>query len=236
MRRRQADEVAADRDAMKRRAAVAAVAEVESGMVLGLGSGTTAGFALVALAARITHGLRVVGVPTSQRTAEAAQRLGIPLGDLATHRRLDLTIDGADEIERGTLALIKGLGGALLREKIIASASRRVIIIADDSKLVDRLGARVALPVEICAFGAAVTLDRLAECGAVPRLRQAGDAPFVTDGGNYIADCRFATMPEPAALEARLAAIVGVVESGLFIGLARRAIIGDAAGVTMLDA
>lgn len=224
------------REAMKRRAAEAAVAEVESGMVLGLGSGTTAALALAALAGRIAEGLAVVGIPTSQRTAAAARQLGIPLADFAAHRTIDLTIDGADQITRRGLHLVKGHGGALLREKIVASASRRMIVIADESKLVERLGGTTALPVEIVPFGAPATLDRLDALGAAPRLRQEQGAPLVTENGNYIADCRFAEIPDPAALEARLAAIVGVVESGLFVALAQRAIIGHATRIEVLEA
>jgi ribose 5-phosphate isomerase A len=217
-----------DREAMKRRAAIRAVAEVESGMVVGLGTGTTAALAVECLAERVAQGLKIRGIPTSEATAAQARRLGVPLTDFSAHARIDLTIDGADQVERGTLNLVKGLGGALLREKIVASASARMIVIADDSKLVDRLGAQTPLPVEITPFGYPVTLARLEEIGAAPRLRRAGGAPFTTDGGNYIADCAFAAVADAGALEARLAAIIGVVESGLFVGLADTAIIGHA--------
>src|SRR6185312_213049 len=135
---------------------------VEDGMVLGLGSGSTAAFALEALANRIARGLRVAGIPTSEKTANLARRLGVPLTSFAEHRSIDLTIDGADQIERGTLSLVKGLGGALLREKIVASASRRMIVAADETKLVERLGRRTPLPVEIVPFGWETVLDRLA--------------------------------------------------------------------------
>ena len=223
-------------DEMKRRAAERAVVEVESGMVVGLGTGTTAAFALEALGRRVAEGLKIIGIPTSERTAAAARRLGIPLASLAEHRRIDLTIDGADQVERGTLNLVKGLGGALLREKIVASASDRMIVIADRSKLVTRLGALTPLPVELVPFGAPVALDRLATLGAKPRLRQDGAGPFVTDGGNYIADCAFGEIADAAALAAALAAIVGVVESGFFIGLADQAMIGGPDGVEVIDA
>jgi ribose 5-phosphate isomerase A len=215
----------------KKAAAAAAAALVEDGMVLGLGSGSTATLLLDVLARRQREeGLRVTGVPTSRRTEEAARRLGIPLADLAATP--DLAIDGADEIERGSLALIKGLGGALLREKIVASAARRFVVIADDAKPVDRLGQRAPLPVEVIAFGHEVTASRLAALGGAPVLRRAGDgAPFVTDGCNLVYDCAgFAPIEDAAALEARLAATVGVVESGLFVGLAAAAYVGDASG------
>jgi ribose 5-phosphate isomerase A len=225
-----------DRDALKRAAAERAVAEVEDGMVLGLGSGSTASFAIAALAARVAAGLSVVGIPTSERSAALARRLGVPLSTFAQHRRIDLTIDGADQVERGTLNLIKGLGGALLREKIVASASDRMIVMIDESKLVDRLGERMDLPVEIVAFGWQTVVDRLALLGCAPRLRCIGDAPFTTDSGNYIADCVFGAMPDAAALEARLSAVVGVVETGLFIGMASEIVVGRATGVEVIAA
>jgi ribose 5-phosphate isomerase A len=221
---------------MKRRAAARAVAEVENGMVLGLGSGTTAGFALEALAARIAQGLQILGVATSERIAAEARRLGVNLTSLAERRRIDLTIDGADQIERATLHLVKGLGGALLREKIVARASRRMIVVADRTKLVERLGALTPVPVEIVSFGHLVTIERLAELDAAPLLRLARGAPFISDGGNYIVDCTFPEIPDPGALEARLKAITGVVESGLFVGLADQALIGGPDGVEILEA
>jgi ribose 5-phosphate isomerase A len=224
-----------EQDHLKRLAAAAAVAEVEDGMVLGLGSGSTAAFAVEALAARVAQGLDIVAIPTSERTATQARRLGIGLSSFAEHRRLDMTIDGADEVEIGTLNLIKGRGGALLREKIVASASDRMVVIVDEGKLVDRLGQHVRVPVEIVPFGWQVTLDRLADLGARPTLRVAGDKPYRTDSGNYVADCAFGEIGDPADLERRLAAITGVVESGLFLGLASRVIVGAGTGVKLLD-
>jgi ribose 5-phosphate isomerase A len=224
-----------DRDSMKRAAAVRAVAEVEDGMVLGLGTGSTAAFAIEALAARIEKGLRIVAIPTSEKTAVLARRLGVSLTSFAEHRHIDMAIDGADQVERGTLNLVKGLGGALLREKIVASASRRFIIVVDEAKLVDRLAVSTPLPVEIVRFGWQTVLDRLTGIGCVPRLRVVGDKPFITDGGNYIADCAIEEITDPVALEARLSAIVGVVESGLFVNLASRVVVGRPAGVEVLE-
>ena len=218
---------------MKRMAAEAAIAEVEDGMVLGLGTGSTATFAVAALGTRVAAGLRVIGVPTSERTAAQARGLGIPLGDLATHPRLDLTIDGADEVHVATLDLVKGLGGALLREKIVARASRRMTVVVDETKLVATLGA-VAIPIEIVPFGAAATLTYLRDAGADPAVR-GGAEPYRTDNGNLIADCRFPAIPDPAALHAALKAIVGVVETGLFIGLATRIIAGTPSGLRILE-
>ena len=198
---------------LKRKAAERAVAEVEDKMVLGLGSGSTAALMVEAL----------------------AKRRGVPLTDLERNRRIDLTIDGADQIERGTLNLVKGLGGALLREKIVAEASARMIVIADASKLVQRLGDATPLPVEIVPFGWPLVLDRLKELRAECVLRREGDVPFVTNGGNYVADCRFDTIADAAALQVKLKSITGVVETGLFIGLASQAMIGRSDGVEILE-
>jgi ribose 5-phosphate isomerase A len=211
----------------KRAAAERAAAEVADGMVVGLGSGSTAEFALEALARRT---LRIVCIPSSERTAQRARALGLTLVGFATHRRIDLDIDGADRVARGTLDLVKGRGGALLREKIVASASARMIVIVDETKLAERLGPGTVVPVEIERFGHESVFDRLADAGAVPRLRMAGAAPFVTDGGHLIADCAFAGIADPRALEGRLKAIVGVIESGLFIGLANEVFVGRTGG------
>jgi ribose 5-phosphate isomerase A len=222
-------------DRSKRAAAERAVGEIRDGMVVGLGSGSTAEFAVEALAARIAQGLRVAAIPTSEKTASLARRLGVPLTGFADHRRLDVAIDGADQVERGTLTLVKGLGGALLREKIVASASGRLIIVVDETKLVGRLGGQTPLPVEIVPFGWQTVLDRLMAIGCLPSLRLAGEQPFVTDGGNYIADCLIAEITDPASWEARLSAMVGVVETGLFIGLASEIVVGRSAGVEVIE-
>ena len=224
-----------EQDREKRAAAARAVAEVEDDMVLGLGSGSTAAFAVEAVAARIATGLRVVAIPSSETTADLARQFGVPLANFAKHRRIDVTIDGADQVERGTLNLIKGLGGALLREKIVASASDRMIVVVDETKLVDRLGRSIPLPVETVSFGWQTTLNRLSAIGCEPRLRMAGDKPFTTDGGNYIIDCSFAEIPHPAVLQARLSAVIGVIESGLFIGMASKIIVGRPTGVEVID-
>jgi ribose 5-phosphate isomerase A len=226
---------AASRDAMKRAAATAAVAEIADGMVIGLGTGSTAAFVVEALAARVAGGLRVAGIPTSERTATLARRLGVTLTSFAEHRTLDLAIDGADEVELGSLNLVKGLGGALLREKIVAAASRRMIVVVDETKLVTRLGA-TPIPVEIVAFGYEATLAALAATGAAPALRLTDGAPFCTDGDNYIADCTFADFGDPAAVARRLTAVVGVVETGLFLGMASLVLVGTATGVRRLTA
>jgi ribose 5-phosphate isomerase A len=225
----------ADRDALKRAAAEAAVALVEDGMVVGMGTGSTAYFAVEALARRHKQGLRFVGIPTSQRTAAQASAAGIPVTSFAEHRTIDLTIDGADEVERGTLNLIKGLGGALLHEKIVANASRRLAIIVDGAKLVDRLGTHAPVPVEVVTFGLEVTQAALEALGARTKLRfTPAQQPFVTDSGNRILDCSFGAIADPAQLEQQIGRIVGVVESGLFIGRADPVFVADASGVHRL--
>jgi len=226
----------AERDALKRAAAEAAVALVEDGMVVGLGTGSTASFAVEALAERHRQGLRFLGIPTSQQTAARATALGIPLTSFTEHRKIDLTIDGADEVERDTLNLIKGLGGALLHEKIVASASRRLAIVVDGAKLVDRLGTQTPVPVEVVAFGLELTRAALEVLGAEVRLRvsSTGEA-LVTDSGNRILDCSFGPIADPARLEERIRRVIGVVESGLFIGRAGPVFVADASGVHRLE-
>jgi ribose 5-phosphate isomerase A len=225
-----------DRDVLKRAAAEVAVELVQDGMVVGLGTGSTTSFAVEALARRHRQGLRFLGIPTSERTAALATALGIPLTSFAEHRQIDLTIDGADEVERGTLNLIKGLGGALLREKIVASASRQLVIVVDSTKMVDRLGARTPVPVEIVDFGLELTQVALEVLGADVRLRASPTgAPFVTDSGHRILDCTFGLIADPAHLEERIGRVVGVVDSGLFISRAGPVFVADANGVHRLE-
>jgi ribose 5-phosphate isomerase A len=218
----------------KKVAAEWAAALVEDGMVVGLGTGSTAWLILEPLAARIRQGLQIAGIPTSERTAELARGLGIPLSTLADHARLDLTIDGADEIEIGTLNLIKGRGGALLREKIVASASARLVIVADESKLVDRLG-RGAVPIEVVPFGWQAAARRIEGLGANPALRLRPDGGvFVTDGGHYILDCAFGPISAAGSLDRELNVMVGVVEHGLFLGFTDQVGVGGSGGVKVL--
>lgn len=215
---------------------MAAVAMVEDGMVVGLGTGSTAAFAIDGLIARVRSGLRIVGIPTSERSARQASEGGIELTDFAHHIRLDLTIDGADEIARESLDLIKGLGGALLREKIVAAASERLVIIADEPKLLSGLGATAPVPVEVVGFGWETTAQRLAKLGAKPVLRKTPDGTaFRTDGGNLILDCHFGAIADPAALERDLSATIGVVENGLFVGMATTALVATPGAIIRLD-
>jgi ribose 5-phosphate isomerase A len=224
-----------DLDRMKRAAAIRAVEEVEDGMVLGLGSGSTMTFALEALAGRVARGLRISGIPTSEATAALARRLGVPLASFDGHRRVDLAIDGADQVQRDRLHLLKGRGGALVREKIVASASNRMIVVVDESKIVDRLGERGRLAAAIVAFGWSATVERLEALGCAPRLRRVAGKPFATDDGHYVADCAVGPIADPAALERRLSNIVGVVETGIFVNLASTVIVGGRFGVTLLE-
>jgi ribose 5-phosphate isomerase A len=224
-----------NRDELKRAAALRAIDEVQDGMVVGLGTGSTAAFVVEGLGARVAQGLKVVGIPTSERTAVQARRLGISIATFAEHQRLDLTIDGADEVQLGTLDLIKGLGGALLREKIVAAASHRLVIVVDQEKLVDQLGEHTPLPVEVTQFGWQATAVALAKLGCVPERRYTtGEQPFVTDGGNYILDCRFGPIADPRAIEKSIALTVGTVESGLFVERSSMVVVASSTGVEIL--
>jgi ribose 5-phosphate isomerase A len=224
-----------DRDTQKRAAAACAVALIESGMRVGLGTGSTAWHVVDLLGARLRTGeLRdITGVPTSRATQEQAQSLDVPLATLDDVMSLDIVIDGTDEVD-DRLDLIKGLGGALLWEKIVARAGSRFIIVADDTKEVARLGSRAPLPVEVVPFGWRTHLAAFEELGARPVLRigQGTDTPFVTDGGHYIVDLHFENgIDDPAALEAAVRARAGVVETGLFLGMTERVFIAAADGV-----
>ncbi|HUK09517.1 MAG TPA: ribose 5-phosphate isomerase A [Stellaceae bacterium] len=219
-------------DTRKRAAAIAAVAEVESGMKLGLGTGSTMAFALDELARRIQQeGLRVVGIPTSSRTEARARQLGIPLTDFAETETLDLAIDGADELLPGSLTLIKGLGGALLRERIVAAAARRFVVVVDSSKLARQFATRAPVPVEVVPFGHEATARRLTKFRLRPVLRaDVNRVPISTDGGNLIYDCHDVDPgTDPAALAVELRQIVGVIDSGIFVGMATEAIVAHSA-------
>ncbi|HEX8503132.1 MAG TPA: ribose-5-phosphate isomerase RpiA [Pyrinomonadaceae bacterium] len=220
----------------KQRAGFKAAEFVEDGMSVGLGTGSTARWLVERLGARVREeGLRVRCVPTSRRTEEQARHLGIPLVQLGEAGRLDLAIDGADEIGPD-LALIKGGGGALLREKMVASAARRFVVIADASKRVDVLG-RFPLPVEVVQFGWELTARRVAaltKAEAVLR-RAGGGEPYLTDNGNYVLDCLCGEIPDPARTERGLKALTGVVESGLFVGMADLAVVATDADVEIMS-
>ena len=224
---------------LKIAAAAEALTHVKSGMKLGIGTGSTAEEFVRLLAVKVAEGFEVIGVPTSERTTALCAELGVPLTTLEETPHLDLTIDGADEVD-GQLSLIKGGGGALLREKIVAAASDAMIVIADESKVVDTLG-RFPLPVEVNRFGLAATKlaveKAIADLGleAPLNLRMKDGEVFVTDGGHYILDASFGRIPDTKALSDALFAIPGVVEHGLFIGLARAAIIAGTSGIRTLS-
>ena len=223
-------------DELKRRAAEKAVELVQDGMIVGLGHGSTAHFAHVAIARRLQEGSlkNILAVPCSRQVEAEARALGIPLTTLDEHPVVDVTIDGADEVDP-RLNLIKGGGGALLREKVVAQASKQEIIIVDEGKLSPALGTRWALPVEVVPFGVAPVSAFIRSLGAEPVLRQKDDGqPFVTDQGNYILDCRFGPMENPAEIARALCDRAGIVEHGLFIGLASMVIVGKADGVEVL--
>jgi ribose 5-phosphate isomerase A len=209
-------------ESLKRRAAEQAAGRIEDGMILGLGTGSTVRHLLDYIAARRAAGawLSLLGVPTSRATELRACELGIPLTSLDRHPVLDLTIDGADEVD-ADLRLIKGLGGALLREKIVAAASEQLVIIVDESKVVHRLGTRSPLPIEVDPFGASSHFSFLRDLGANPQLRCSQDGtPWVTDGGHFIVDCHFAGgIAHPEELDRRLRVRPGILETGLFLGM-----------------
>lgn len=229
-----------DAEALKRQAAARALEFVSDGMRLGLGTGSTAKHFVDLLAERVAQGLDVVGVPTSERTRAQALSLGVPLATLDEVPVLDLCVDGADEVGP-RLALIKGGGGALLREKLVASAAKEMIVIADATKHVEELG-HFPLPIEVVDFGIPALLPRLeaaivsAGCSGTLDLRRSADGtPFRTDQGNVILDARLGRIPDPDRLAAALDKVVGVVEHGLFLGLARRAVLAGAGGVQILE-
>jgi ribose 5-phosphate isomerase A len=228
-------------DDLKRQAAAAALAEVKPGMRLGLGTGSTAKLFVDLLGERVKAGFDCLCVPTSEFTGAQAKSLGIPLTTLEETPELDLTVDGADEIGPG-LALIKGAGGALLREKIVAAASRRMVVIADKSKVVDVLG-RFPLSIEVNRFGLAATTIMVEAVAAAHRtegsvtlrLSKSGE-PVVTDGGHLLLDALFGRIPEPEALSADLHRVPGVVEHGLFLGLCSKAYVAGPNGIETIDA
>ena len=226
---------ATEQQQWKRAAAEAAAKIVESGMVVVLGTGSTAELFIDALGRRVAQeGLRIVGIATSEGTAALAASLKIPLTTFAEHTQIDLTVDGADEVKLGALELIKGHGGALLREKIVASASKRMAIVADETKVVKRLGSLVSVPVEVVQYGWQTTLRKFEKLGAHPTLRCGADGkPFVTDGGNFIFHCAFGAMKNPEEIAHELDHVVGAVEHGLFLGFATQVFIGGPDGVKL---
>lgn len=219
----------------KEAAAMEAVKYVEDGMVVGLGSGSTASIAIKLIGEKArAEGIEVIGIPTSAASDLLGRAVGIKIGDLDDHRLVDMTIDGADEVD-ADLNLVKGLGGALVREKMVAASTRVEMIVVDESKLVEHLGQNAPVPVEIVSFSYNSTMRRLAALGCEPVIRVANRKPFVTDNGNLIADCRFDTIDDPESMESRLNLVPGVVDNGLFIGLADKVIVGSENGVRIIE-
>jgi ribose 5-phosphate isomerase A len=204
---------------------------VKTGMVVGLGTGSTAKYAIMRLGERIRkEKLKIIGISTSKASSDLAKKEGIPLSTLEEHQVIDLTIDGADEVDPN-LDLIKGLGGALLWEKVIASCTLKEVIIIDDSKLVDTLGTKAPLPVEVLSFAWKKVQKTLIKFKCKPVLRMRDGKPFITDSGNYIIDCKFTEIKDPFTLEHEINNIPGVVENGLFLGLAEVILVGSSSGV-----
>ena len=225
----------ADRERMKQLACQRAAQEVQDGMVLGLGTGTTVYYFLQELGRMVREGLRIAGVPTSLQTTQLATQLAIPLTTLDAHPDLDLAVDGADEVD-DDLNLIKGAGGALLREKIVAASAARFLVVVDDSKIVRQLGARFPVPVEVVPFGHIPATRALEGLGARVALRRGAEGRMrLSDNGNYLLDCHFGPIADPVALQQQLLAIPAVIDSGLFIDMTDTVLIGHAEGVRWLD-
>jgi ribose 5-phosphate isomerase A len=220
---------------LKEVAAVASAELLKDGMIVGLGSGSTSTLAVAAIGKRVKEGLKIIGIPTSEQTAEQARSLGIPLATFADYSKIDIAIDGADEVELHSLNLIKGGGGNQLREKIVAGASASFIVVVDEGKLVERLGVRAPVPVEVAQFGWQATARQLSELKLNPGLRlDKQKNPYVTDGGNYILDCATGPIESADKLAAELDSIVGVVEHGLFLNMTTEVLIGTDDGVKSL--
>ncbi|PYT08558.1 MAG: ribose 5-phosphate isomerase A [Acidobacteria bacterium] len=214
-----------DQDKAKELAAQRALEVVQSGQVIGLGTGSTAKFAIQGLGRLVREGLSIKGVPTSIATERMARELGIPLVDLNEAGVIDITLDGADEVDPD-FNMIKGGGGALTREKLVAQASKKRIMLVDESKLVAVLGQSRPLPVEVLPFAWTLSARMLSDLHCVPTLRKQGEKAFVTDNGNYVLDCEFGPIEDAAALERNIKLLPGVIECGLFIGIANTLIIG----------
>ena len=212
------------REELKRKAGEKAVEYIKDGMVMGLGTGSTVKYTILKLGELVKEGLDIIGIPTSIATEKLAKERGIKLGSIDDYQVIDLTIDGADEVDKN-LNLIKGGGGALLREKIIAHASKYEIIVVDESKVKDILG-DFPLPIEIVKFGYKRTMNVLSTLGCKPTLRVRNGKAYITDNGNYIVDCKFDKIENPAEMERKIDEIPGVVEVGLFVGLANKIIVG----------
>ena len=219
---------------LKKQAALAALDEISDRMVVGLGTGSTATHFIRGLGDRVRRGLNVVAIPTSEQSGRLAEEVGVPLTTFKDHPQIDITVDGADEVSPH-LDLIKGLGGALVREKIVAHASKRVIIVVDDSKLVAKLGAKTVIPVEVITLGAFRIMHQLRQLGGEAVIREKDGKPFVSDNGNTILDWKHGFIEDPASLEKHLKSMTGVVDSGIFAGVANCIIVAGSSGIRKLE-
>jgi ribose 5-phosphate isomerase A len=228
--------VTAEQDRRKQLAADLAAKQIEPGMIVGLGTGSTADLVTHRLGEMVAEGFPVTGVPTSRRTAELAGTLGIPMKDLQEVEHIDLTIDGADEVQPGTLFALKGAGGALLREKLVALDSSRVVLVVDDTKIVDLLGSNFSIPVEVVKFGWRVPARGLEALGATIEMRNDSStgAHFITDNDNYVLDASFGVIGDPNQLSRRIKEITGVIEHGLFVGIVDEVIVAGEDGAFSL--
>ena len=218
---------------LKKQAALAALDEIRDGMIVGLGTGSTATHFIRALGVKVRNGLKVAGIPTSEESRRLAEEAGIPLTTFKDHPEIDVTVDGADEVSP-YLDLIKGLGGALVREKIVAHASKRVIIVVDESKLVQKLGTKTVVPIEVITLATWRVILQLRDLGGEAVVREKNGKPFVSDNGNTILDWKHGIIDEPAALEKQLKGMTGIVDSGIFAGVADSVIVAASSGLRKL--
>ena len=221
-------------DELKRQAALAALASIKSGMIVGLGSGSTASLFIRELGACVQAGLRVQGIPSSEESRRLAEEVGVPLTTLAEHPIIDVTVDGADEVSEA-LDLTKGLGGALVREKIVAHASNSVIIVVDESKLVDKLGSKAPIPVEVIPLASVLVQAQLQRWGGTAQPREKNGKVFISDNGNWILDWHYGRIDQPAVLEKQLKSLTGVVDSGIFANVASLVIAATSTGIRKLQ-
>jgi ribose 5-phosphate isomerase A len=221
-------------DDLKKQAALAALDEIRDGMIVGLGTGSTATHFIRGLGEKVRGGLKVFGIPTSEESRRLAEEVGVPLTTFRDHPEIDVTVDGADEVSP-QLDLIKGLGGALVREKVVAHASKRVIIVVDESKLVTKLGTKTVVPVEVITLAAPRLILQLKELGGEALVREKNGKPFVSDNGNTILDWKHGLIDDPAGLERQLKGMTGVVDSGIFAGVAAAVIVAASSGIRKLS-
>ena len=221
-------------DDLKKQASIAALEAIKDGMIVGLGTGSTATHFIRELGVRVQAGLRVHGIPTSEESRKLAVEVGIPLTTLREHPIIDVTVDGADEVSDG-LDLIKGLGGALVREKVVAHASKKVIIVVDETKLTGRLGVKAPIPIEVVPFALEVARGQLILWGGDAKLREKEGKPFLSDNGNYILDWWHGPIDQPWALEKQIKGVTGIVDSGIFANVASQVIAATSAGIRKLQ-